>query len=1670
MPQQLTIISVNDVIDYIYKTYHDERQKGDMWERVSRYYLLSDPLYSEIIGKVWLWADAPTNDFGAGGGKVQDTGIDLVAEDLENPGQFWAIQCKCYDQGKSLPYKECSTFWSTAQADKRYSRYMLISTTELISKNIVDMVKKTPTVLIAPSDMQAANIDWSGVLTDEKSLKERVTFDLREHQEIAVKSINKAFDEEGYDRCKAVMACGTGKTLMSLRLAEGRANGGLVLFAAPSIALVSQAMREWTNQARVDLRTLVVCSDAQASSLKEADTILDTTADLAYPATTDPSKLVERYRAIRDKSGDCMIAVCSTYQSMQVIEDAQKMGLPEFDLIVCDEAHRTTGYKANGESNEDISSFLIVHDNDRVHGSKRLYMTATPRIYGDQAKRIGAKQDYVLTSMDDESIFGKTAYEIPFSEAVERDLLCDYRVVVMAVREEVMPRDMQRLLSDGSELQMDEAAKIIGCYKGLATHGEVSQQRLDAMFEEDSYEIPDFFLIDTLDEENIPETEREIKPLNRAVGFCLDIKSSKRVDEMFGPIIEQYLKDAREEERYDLYCSLDHVDGSMNSKMRHSKLDWLAGGQDDEECRILTNARCLAEGVDVPSLDAVIFFSPRKSEVDVVQAVGRVMRSFTNPKTGEKKKLGYIILPVFIPEGKLPEEALNDNKTFDVVWKVLQALRSHDERIEAYVNSLQFRKKKEKKAGIGRAAGNGGTEVIDGGDGEQFQIDFNERLAEAIYTKAVDRVGTRIYWDSWAEDVAHIAERHIEQIKGAISSDPAVRKGFDSFIKGLRDSLNPGISENDAIEMIAQHMITLPVFDALFGDFEFAKSNPVSVAITEFLKSLAGHGVGDMSESDEAALDALYSSVARRAKMARTDNGRQALIKNLYEEFFRKAFRATTDKLGIVYTPDEIINYMLHATDRVLRREFGKSLADEGVHILDPFAGTGSFTARLIEDEELMPLDKLPYKYAHELHSNEILLLAYYIQIINIEYAYHSRTGEYKEFEGALLTDTFQMSEQHNKIDELFFVDNSIRLLDQRNADIKIVISNPPWSVGQREENDNNRNEDYPSNNVRIAQTYARHSTNRSTKKGLYDSYIRAIRWSSDRIKNAGIVCLVTNSGWLRASGMDGMRRCLAREFSSIYVYDLRGNQRTQGETSRREGGKVFGSGSRAGVAISILVKDGRSQNDGQIWYSQVGDYKTRNEKLAILQEHVDADPEWTRIIPDDHGDWLDKRDSSFTQYAPLCLDKTTAKSGSGGIGLFSMFSRGINTARDAWVYSFSRSELEERIVSMIDTYNSEVKRWESAGHNANATDFVTKDKKTISWTSTLIKLLEKGKLARMEEGVLCESFYRPFCKQHLYRNKQFLWSSFSQESLFPGTMRGQNIVIDFGTGSKPFSAIAISLVPSYDFNDKGLCIPMYWYEPYEGNNTLLAEQIKLVRDDFGNTYARHDAITDTALSVFQSAYPNAYAKRAKKYGGVGVNKEDIFYYVYGVLYSPDYRERFASNLAKELPRIPLVEDFEGFAEAGRKLADLHLHYEDLKPWPTVQTDSLPGVDPGKVVKMKWAKKKDPETGRRVNDYTTLVYNTQVNITGIPESAQNYVVNGRSPLDWMIDRYQVRKDKKSGIVNDPNDYSEDPCYIIDLVGKLVRVAMETNGIVATLPAIREIEHPANWPDAWKPQM
>ncbi|MCH4184781.1 MAG: DEAD/DEAH box helicase family protein [Eggerthellaceae bacterium] len=1356
-------------------------------------------------------------------------------------------------------------------------------------------------------------------------------------------------------------------------------------------------------------------------------------ADIPYPATTDPSLLTQHVKGTEGNEG--LTVIFSTYQSIQVVIDAQKQGLPVFDLCICDEAHRTTGVRDMTVSKEEQSAFTKVHDANALKATKRLYMTATPRVYGTKAIKKAHEESYEVSSMDDEAVFGKEFYRLSFGRAVECGLLTDYRVLVLTVSEAMASQVYQQTMNEeAGGFDVPEAAKILGCWKGLATKGrqfnDLNLFRAD--MEQGEFQSGDWDV-------------EEILPVQRAIAFSSTIKESQRFAELFQEVVDMYIK--KSGIKYPLTVETQHVDGTMDSVTRKGRLHWLEEDPGNDVCRVLSNAKCLSEGIDVPDLDAVMFMKPRNSQVDIIQAVGRVMRKSPG------KQYGYIILPVVVPAGMTPEEALDDDKAFAAVWQVLQALRSHDERLDARINALMFNDGKKS---------NDKVVTIDNFEDDKTHLEAMqeklvlewafEDLQNAMEAKLVKKCGTRVYWEDWADDVAGIAARHIKRIHNIVDTSDDARAEFNRFLGGLRDSLNPSISEDQAVEMLAQHLITLPVFEALFGDESFVQSNPVSIAMESMLDVLRSYNI-EKREGDDV-LETLYASVRSRISVVQSAAGRQAIIKELYEGFFSKAFKGTSEKMGIVYTPNEIVDYILHATDRMLKQEFGKGLGARGVHILDPFAGTGTFMANLIASDIISDED-LPYKYANEIHSNEILLLAYYIMTINIEQAYNARMGgDYVPFDGAVLTDTFQMTEEGDTLDTEVFTANSDRVVAQNKLDIQVIVGNPPYSAKQGSVNDNNANEAYPSLDSRIAATYAA-GTNATNKNALYDSYIRAFRWATDRIDDAGVICYVSNGGWVDGQAMDGMRKCLAEEFNSIYVFHLRGNQRTQGEESRREGGKVFGSGSRAPIAITMLVKNPKSQNKGKIYFHDIGDYLTREKKLSIIKKATVADDlKWNELKPDRHGDWLNQRDDSWYQFAPIEIGKMKQP-----FGLLQCWTNGLQTSRDNWLYNFDHCALVRNVTATCTAYNEEIRRWEQCG-TGKAEDFINKDPTILKWSSSLVLRFKEGK--RIDcDAIFVKALYRPFCKQYLAYIEPLIHRLSQWKYIMPVRSNAflSNLVIQIpGIGNNGFSCLITNTIADLNsMGGSGQCLPFYWYEKQEDLGGMFANE--------SEDYVRHDAITDEALNVFRKSYPDAFKDRKKKDGGTELSKEDIFYYIYGILHSPEYRSRFAANLKKELPRIPLAEDFAAFSNAGRKLAYWHLNYETIEPYPLEEVGN--SKDPGRTEKMRFGKCTKDDKHPKGEDRSVISVAENLTLKGIPEPAYDYMVNGKSAIGWLMDRYRVTTDKKSGIVNDPNEYSDDPRYIVDLVKRIVRVSLETIEIVGTLPPLHEKPQPADWPIVWK---
>ncbi|MCA8379471.1 DEAD/DEAH box helicase family protein [Burkholderia cenocepacia] len=1630
------------LLDTFRQTAVTEREKGTYFEELIVTYLRNEATYRDLYSDVWSyaeWADLQGLD-------KRDTGIDLVAK-TRGTDEFHAIQCKLFAPEHKVQKSDIDSFF-TASGKKPFARRIIVATTNHWSEHAEDALldQQPPVSKIDLTDLEESQIEWSRYQPKTAPVI-KAKKQLREHQTSALNAVVHGLADA--DRGKLIMACGTGKTFTSLKIAEALAGTGKrVLFLVPSLSLLSQTLTEWTQESATPLHSFAVCSDSDVGKKrkKEDDEVKTFVHELRYPATTDSARLAAEMAKRHDASH--MSVVFSTYHSIDVISRAQKQfGLVDFDLIVCDEAHRTTGVSYGGDDDE--SHFVKVHDGDLIRAAKRLYMTATPRIYSDTAEAQAERDNLRLYGMNKDEWFGKELFVITFSEAVKRGLLVDYKVIVLAVEEAHVNRRLQDLLRDeNNQLKVDDAAKIVGCWKALSKQG--------------------------LAEDLIGDGD----PMKRAVAFCQVIEvskgakthkvSSKQIAGMFQAVVEAY-QESEETEEFEqfvrLACEAEHVDGGMNASEKEAKLMWLKADAPENTCRILSNVRCLSEGVDVPALDAVLFLTPRNSQVDVVQSVGRVMRNAPG------KKRGYVVLPVVIPAGVEPHEALNDNKTYAVVWQVLQALRSHDDRFDAMVNKLdligkdtskmeviaitdKIQKKREKAKGPkNKDAGKGGFTIGEAvrkrtePDQHELQFEIGE-IEKAIYAKLVQKVGNRHHWEDWANDIAKIARTHIDRITGIIENpeNTKERQAFDAFAAELRDDLNGNITDGEIIEMLAQHLITKPVFDALFEDYSFAKHNPMSLAMQSVLDVLQEHRL----DKEADTLERFYESVKLRAEGIDNAAGKQKIVVELYDKFFRNAFPKMTERLGIVYTPVEVVDFIIHSVAHILEAEFGQTLGSKGVHIIDPFVGTGTFVARLLQSG-LIKQEELPHKYKHEIHANEIVLLAYYIAAINIEAVYHGVVGgKYQPFEGICLADTFQMYEKEDMVDALL-AQNSARRKRQKKLDIRVIFGNPPYSVGQDSANDNNQNVAYPHLDQRITDTYATRSVMTSVKM-LYDSYIRAIRWASDRIGDSGVIGFVTNAGFLEAGSSDGLRQCLVDEFSSIYVFHLRGNQRTSGEQSRKEGGKIFGSGSRAPIAISLLVKNPKAEQHGQIYFHDIGDYLGREEKLKKISDFgsvagIDRADGWKVITPDQHGDWLSQRDNSFSEFIAIGNKKGNADN------LFENFSLGVATGRDAWCYNASKAEVSTNMKRMIDFYNSEVERLDKThagmdrkGRDAIINDFIDLDATKISWTRALKQDLAKGRKFSFNPECLARSVYRPFSKRWLYFNRRFNEMVYQMPRIFPNSNAENLAIVITGIGeANPFSVLLVDAIPDLKNHYNSQCFPLYLYDE------AIAETADAQSDLFfqGSTETacgrRRDAISDAGLMHFRAAYP-----------GEKISKEDIFYYVYALLHSPHYRELYADNLRKELPRIPCVRtptDFWTFSKAGRALADLHLNYETVEKYPVqIEGGGLLLTDADyRVEKMRYGK-----SGKN-KDLTTLIYNDKITLKGIPLEAYEYVVNGKPALDWVVERQCVKTDKDSGIVNDANDYAtetmDNPRYPLELFQRVLTVSMETMKIVRALPRL-----------------
>lgn len=1565
-------MTFDNLVHQINELAETQRDRGTYFEYLARAYFQNEPTYQNEFKNVWMLADVP-EEFGIP--KV-DLGVDLVAEKFT--GELVAIQAKFYNH--SIQKSNIDSFLGELGKDY-YESGIIVASTDKWGKNAEKaLADRSDVIRIGLSDLRNSQIDWSKFSFESPEVVAvKAKKKLRYYQESAIQSALNHFTEN--NRGQLIMAPGTGKTFTSLKIAEAMARDAskeqyTILYLVPSIQLLTQTLRGWNNDTEMTMSSMAVTSDRNASrgSVKQDESNLTIKAsDIGYPATTSSKKVVENYLELMTRPKKELLVVFGTYQSIDVLGEAQKEGFPEFDLIIADEAHRTTGAKAFGD---EASSFTKVHSDLNVKGIKRLYQTATPKLYGIEAKKKAEENSSVISSMDDENLYGSVFYRLGFGDAISQDILTDYKLMVLAVDETVVQKDMQKALADSENgLNIDDVGRIIGVWNGMIKRESFADKVSG-------------------------------EPMQRAIAFSRTIEDSKRLSTQFENVVNEYLNS---DEGYSV--NVRHVDGSMNALEKNEALDWLASDDIPEDsARILSNVRFLTEGIDVPNLDAIIFLSPRKSQVDIVQAVGRIIRKF------EGKEYGYIILPIVVPAGETPETILDNNKTYDVIWQVLNALRSVDERFEATVNKLELNKQKPKNIqviGVGGAPDDpnfNDSYVKEPIVAYQTELELEwEAVEGAIYGKIVQKVGDRRYLEDWSKDVADIARRHIQGIEFILEQNPDSKSAFDKFLHSLQHNINESIDQSQAIEMLAQHLITLPIFDALFGEYSFVKNNPVSSAMEQIVEELSQFGF----EKEQKELQPFYDSVRLRAEGIDNAQAKQKIIITLYDKFFSTGFKSTTERLGIVFTPVEVVDFIVKSVDVVLRKHFGKTLASENVHILDPFTGTGTFITRTLHylkslmDSGEITFDDIIRKYTQELHANEIVLLSYYIAAINIEAVFDEINGDepYAPFEGIVLTDTFESTETEDTIDDSFFGTNDKRLKRQQEKPITAIIGNPPYSVGQGNQNDNNQNISYSKLDKRLADTYVKNS-NATSSRSTYDSYIRAFRWASDRLKNKGVIGFVTNGGYLSSNSTDGLRDAIYKEFNHLYILNLRGNALGLGEIRKKEGGNVFGAGTRTSVAVSILVKDG--SNNHKLHYHDIGDYLSQKEKLKIIEDFSDISSiAWDTIQPDVNNDWLNQRDPSYQGYTSLSTEANS---------VFNNNVIGVVTNRDSWVINFSKKSVENNVNTLIENYNSELGRLRSF-NSSDRKRMLNRRENFVKWTRKLERMLSNDTAISYDESRLILTLYRPFTKKWFYYSKDL-----NEETRLYYKKFGENNLVITTTGrgvSRDFSTLITNLIPNMDSLEKS------------------------------QGFMRFDnEVDETSLFQNNDNMNQAFADK------LGLSLDETFAYVYGLLNSREYQEKYANDLKKDLARIPIVKNKEKYVEIGQKLMDLHLNYEEVPVYQGVEI--TPFVNPSyKVTKMRFAKKRD-ENGKLVNDLSAIIFNGDITISNIPEKAYEYVVNGRSAIEWIIDQYQVKTDRKSGITDDPNDYSEDKKYIFNLLLRIINVSVQTVDLINRLPKL-EVE-------------
>lgn len=1558
---------------------------GSRFEGLTLSFLQEDKVYSRRFKSVSLWRNWEYRD-------GHDTGIDLMAE--EQNGDWCAIQCKCYDEYGKLSYPMVTTFIgkaaSLAKKHRKTVNLVLVYTGDDFTVHTEKILGDAGCHTIFKSELEASNIDWSLY----PKIKAKTPKNLKLHQKNALSDVMKKLPH--HDRGQLIMACGTGKTLTSLRITEKWAgNGKLILYLVPSIALINQTMREWSENAILEHSYIGVCSDTTVgANMRDSEEVA--ISELSIPPTTNYKHLNDQIRKLPKNT---MNVIFSTYHSIDVVSKA--LSGKAVDVVLCDEAHRTTGL-------EKESYFTKVHDNKCINAKKRIYMTATPKMYTDEAKE-RAKRRYGRepNSMDDKEKFGPRFHTYSFPQAVDDGLLADFIIRVPVISKDDLLRYQQESIDEtGSAETIDERVLLAAVWHGLNHAGvDVHDLRKGVLQKVIAFagSIKGSKEFAGLYNGERPTADEQI--------YAKKIKNMKEhnPDRSFFNTVVQYEK--KSNERTGNTVVVRHIDGKQRAHVRHEKLKWLEkSSKTPRECRILSNARCLSEGVDIPSLDGVIFLQPRKSKTDVIQAVGRVMRKPPG------KKYGYVILPVVVPGGSTPEEILADSKPWTAVWQVLNALRSHNPNFAQRINRLQLY-----KSGGVSVSNELPVEIIFMGSLTNNAL--VPVLTQKIATAMVHHCGEREYYENKARELGERARRIRQIIEEQYNvNNPKILDTVDNLCSGLRVIINDSINVSQTIDALAQHHALSQVFDVLFPK-EFRSANPIARILDKAIEN-----IGMANELKQ--FDMFYEAVKNEIKKLEKMDSKQDYIKKIYGNFMLGFDKKKSEAHGIVYTPDEIIDFIIHSIEHVLRKEFKTGFNKNNVKILDPFTGTGAFITRLLESGLIAP-HRIKSKLENDMWANEISLLAYYVASINIEYVTKqvTKSKAHIPYNNINYTDTFNHHPRY-RLDKVYRrrivrldgdmgkVNDSIQKSNWSH--IHIIMSNPPYKAGQSKFDEDNANISYPELDRRIADTYLAKSTTHN-KRQLYDLYIRAIRWASDRIGNSGVVGFVTNGSFIKSGIGSGIRACLEDEFEGVWCYDLRGDANTQEKLRKQEGEGVFGEGSKAPVSITILLKKPKKAKCA-IYYRNIGDCLTKDKKLEILRKNRSIkNVKWKHITPDKHNDWVDQRDDSFSKYMPIgSIDvkrkskKNRSKNKKIKIDrtsnvVFKVYSLGVITGRDDWAYNYSKSAVTKNMKRHVDYCNAQ---------DLQKVNVSKVDKTQARWSITLTKRLLKNK-PKFNRNKIRRAVYKPFFKQYLYFDHTYNENHYQIPKLFP-TNSTKNLSIIIPSKLKGTYSVYVSeFTPDAHIIGINQVFPFYYFD----------------KDG-----VRHENISDATLKHYQEHYKN------KK-----ISKMNIFEYVYAILHHNGYRIKFRNNLSKELPHIPMAPSFTTFCEIGHKLIELHLNYDNNAFINKgIHVLGKPKFIPKTFTKIAFRSKKNKTT---ICDVKTVIFDNLPNT--------NYQVGGRTPIEWLIERYNHSKNKESKIINAPLETMTGR-KIIELIYKLVYVSLESERLIESLPEKFE-------PDVWEPE-